>query len=73
MYVNAKEYRKDNRKWTIQQDGKQKQKHNTICVGHNYTQTNTNNVNKSCDTNMTSLTSFETETNMMHERYVLFI
>jgi hypothetical protein len=23
-----------------------KQKHNTICVGHNYTQTNTNNVNK---------------------------
>jgi len=25
---------------------KTKQKHNTICVGHNYTQTNTNNVNK---------------------------
>jgi hypothetical protein len=23
-----------------------KQKHNTICVGHHYTQTNTNNVNK---------------------------
>jgi hypothetical protein len=23
-----------------------KQKHNTICVGHTYTQTNTNNVNK---------------------------
>ena len=22
------------------------QKHNTICVGHHYTQTNTNNVNK---------------------------
>jgi len=22
-----------------------KQKHNTICVGHHYTQTNTNNVN----------------------------
>jgi hypothetical protein len=25
---------------------KQKQKHNTICVGHHYTQANTNNVNK---------------------------
>jgi len=24
---------------------KTKQKHNTICVGHHYTQTNTNNVN----------------------------
>jgi hypothetical protein len=24
-----------------------KQKHNTICVGHHYMQTNTNNVNKS--------------------------
>jgi len=23
-----------------------KQKHNAICVGHHYTQTNTNNVNK---------------------------
>jgi hypothetical protein len=26
---------------------KTKQKHNTICVGHHYMQTNTNNVNKS--------------------------
>jgi hypothetical protein len=25
---------------------KAKQKHNTICVGHHYMQTNTNNVNK---------------------------
>ena len=25
---------------------KTKQKHNTICVGHNYAQTKTNNVNK---------------------------
>jgi hypothetical protein len=25
---------------------KQKQKHNTICMGHYYTQANTNNVNK---------------------------
>jgi len=27
---------------------KTKQKHNTIFVGHHYTQTNTNNVNKTC-------------------------
>ena len=26
--------------------GKPKQKHNTKCVGHHYTQTNTNDVNK---------------------------
>ena len=26
--------------------GKTKQKYNTICVGHHYAQTNTNNVNK---------------------------
>ena len=26
-----------------------KQRHNTIYVGHHYVQTNTNNVNKSCD------------------------
>jgi len=26
--------------------GQTKRKHNTICVGHHYTQTNTNNVNK---------------------------
>jgi hypothetical protein len=25
---------------------RRKTKHNTICVGHNYTQTNTKNVNK---------------------------
>ena len=25
-----------------------KQKHNTICVGHHYTQATTNNVNKIC-------------------------
>jgi len=28
------------------QDRKTKQEHNTICVGHHYAQTNTNNVNK---------------------------
>ena len=29
-----------------QDEGKQKQKHNTIYVGHHYVQTNTNSVNK---------------------------
>jgi hypothetical protein len=29
---------------------KTKQKHNTICVGHHYTQTNTNNVSKTRQT-----------------------
>jgi len=28
------------------EEKKTKYKHNTICVGHNYTQTNINNVNK---------------------------
>ena len=27
---------------------KKNQRHNTICVGDHYTQTNTNNVNKTC-------------------------
>jgi hypothetical protein len=43
--INVREYQK----LKIQrnrQDEKTKQKHNTICIGHNYTQTNTNNVNK---------------------------
>ena len=30
---------------------KTKQKHNTMCVGHHYTQTNSNNVSKSPPTN----------------------
>ena len=40
----------DNRKklatQVAQDEEKTKQKHNTICVGHHYMQTNTNNVNK---------------------------
>ena len=41
----------DNQKWTIQRNWQQdtKQNHNTICVGHHYTQANTNNVNKTGD------------------------
>jgi hypothetical protein len=29
-----------------QDEEKQNKKHNTLCVGYHYTQTNTNNVNK---------------------------
>jgi len=32
--------------WGTQDQEKQNKKHNTICVGHHYSQTNTNNVNK---------------------------
>jgi hypothetical protein len=37
--------------WQVRETGKTKknktkQKHNTICFGHHYAQTNTNNVNK---------------------------
>ena len=42
--VNGREYRRGNQTWIIQR--KTNQKHNTICVGHHYTHTNTNNVNK---------------------------
>jgi hypothetical protein len=40
-----------NQEWTIlrnwqQDEDKQNEKHNTICVGYHYAQTNTNNVNK---------------------------
>jgi len=48
--INVREYRRDNKKWTVQinwqhkiHNSKNKSKHNTICVGHHYTQTNTNN------------------------------
>ena len=39
------------KKWTIQRNWQHrreqtKQKHNTICVGHHYTQANTHNANK---------------------------
>jgi hypothetical protein len=30
------------------QDTERRQKSNTICVGHHYAQTNTNNLNKTC-------------------------
>jgi hypothetical protein len=48
--INVGEYRMDTPKklttWGTQDDDKQNKKHNAICVGHRYSQTNTNNVNK---------------------------
>jgi len=52
--MNAREYRRGNQKWTIQinwqhrvhKTKKTNQKRNPIFVGHHYTQTNKNNVNK---------------------------
>jgi hypothetical protein len=33
---------------TLGTQDEEKQKHNTICIGHHYAQTNTNNINKTC-------------------------
>jgi hypothetical protein len=35
-----------------QDEDKQNKKYNTVCVGHHYTKTNTNNVNKTLKNNM---------------------
>jgi len=49
----VREFRRDNKRKSRETGNirytrrrKIKQKHNTICVGHHYAQTNTNNVNK---------------------------
>ena len=48
----VRKYRRDNQKWTNDPSNigytrrRQTSKHNTICVGHHFTQANTNNVNK---------------------------
>jgi hypothetical protein len=52
--VNIREYRTGNQKSTIQRNWqhktkKNKEKHNTICVRHHYTQKNTNSVNITTD------------------------
>jgi hypothetical protein len=52
--MNVREYRRGNQNGQSRETGNieytgqrtTKQKHNTIGVGHNYEQTNTNNVNK---------------------------
>ena len=36
----------DNPETSATETKKTKQKHNTICVGHHYAKTNTNNINK---------------------------
>jgi hypothetical protein len=54
MLDKFREYRRENQKRTSQGNGqhwihktkKRRAKPNTICIGHHYTQTNTNNVNK---------------------------
>jgi hypothetical protein len=57
IVINVREYRRGNQKCTIQRncqdsvpntqdEWQTRQKHKTICVVHHYTQTNTNNVNK---------------------------
>ena len=48
--INDREYRRGNKKWTTRETShtrrrNTKQKHNTICDGHYFAQTNTNNVN----------------------------
>ena len=52
--INVREYWRGNQNGQSRETGnigytrwrQTKQKHNTICVGHHYTQINTNNVNK---------------------------
>jgi hypothetical protein len=53
--INVREYRRGNQKLATSRR-KTKKKHNTICVGHHYTQTNTNNVNKICTLLQTTIT-----------------
>ena len=53
--INVRENRRSNHEWTIQRNWQhwghktktnETKKHNTICLGHQYWQKNTNNVNK---------------------------
>jgi len=50
LSINVREYWKGNQKWTIQRNWQHRahktKKNKAICVGHHYTSTNTNNVNK---------------------------
>ena len=65
LQINVREYRRAIIKGQSRKTGnkgytrrrKAKQKHNTICVGHHYTQTNTNNVNKTCNHLQTTVIS----------------
>ena len=54
LYIDVREYRSGKQKWTIQRKlqhradktNTTKPKYNTLCVGHQYTEKNTNNVSK---------------------------
>jgi hypothetical protein len=50
LHHHVREYRRDNKKFTEEKPAtygtQDKDKHNTICVGPQYSQTNTDNVNK---------------------------
>ena len=56
LKINVREHRRGNQNGQSRETGntghtrrrKTKLKHKTICVGHHYSQTNTNNVNKTC-------------------------
>ena len=52
-------------------DGKTKQKHNTICAGHYYTQTSTNNVNKICALLQTNKRRTEYTSNIQNLAFTL--
>ena len=45
--INVREYRRRKEKWdNPEKKARGKTKHNTICVGHHFTEANTNNTNK---------------------------
>ena len=56
LQINVREYQRGNQKGQSRETGntmhtrrrKTKQKHNIICVGRHYIQTNTKNVNETC-------------------------
>ena len=52
MYINLREQRRGDKNWTIQRNQQHRvhktKKNITICIGHHFTQRNTNNVNKTC-------------------------
>jgi hypothetical protein len=54
LQINVREYGRGNQNRTIQKNWQHRvhktmeKTHNTVCVGHYYTQTNTNIINKTC-------------------------
>ena len=76
IQINFRKHRRGNQKRTSRETGnigytrrrKIKPKHNTICVGHHYAQTNTNSVNKTYT--LLQTTGGEDETNR-HEQTIV--